>query len=168
MAFFLLFSHSTCSEFCPFLNTIPHMLPPCCLGGSPVSCGGSVGVAGTCCFYHRTIPISCPRSPPSNPLYPPSGHFHPISTQRSGSLPVFAQKMRKEYQQFIHTNSVFPKSVWKLACRNSRLGWKFGICKLLLALNRTGISLSYLSLLYCRVYKATVTHTVEFVAIQKD
>lgn len=88
------------------------------------------------------------------------------SSPTSGSLPVFAQKM-KEDQQLIHTNSVFPKSIWKLACRNSRLGWQFGIYKLLLALNRTGISLGYLSLLYCRVCKATVTHTVEFVAIQK-
>lgn len=48
------------------------------------------------------------------------------------------RKWRKEYQQFIHTNSIFSESIWKLACRNSRLGRQFGICKLSPALTELG------------------------------
>lgn len=61
MIFFLLLSHSACSEFCPFTNMLLQRLPPCYPGGSAMSCGGSVGVAGICCFYHRTK--SLPQKP---------------------------------------------------------------------------------------------------------
>lgn len=195
MTFSLLLSHNACTAFCPFLNMPPQRRHHVVWGAQLCPAVAPLEWLEPAVFITGQSQSPAPEafsSPPSSQhldtcsQYNPNGYLiqskvlpyqHLLSCLSTGSPTKFEnlaaslcllRKWRKEYQHLIHTNSVFSKSIWKLACRNSRLGWQFGICKLLLALNKTGISLTYLSLLYCRVYKATVTQAVEFVVIQKD